>query len=142
MTLRGYFGASGRPHILAIVYFPRLAAGGGVEFLVDTGADASVLSLADAQRILQGKLGALTGDTDFGGVGGGLACFHEPGSLAFIDESASLILYDGVFIAKEDKVPSSLLGRDVLDRCAMTYDPTNARLVLEVRDSDGVLAPP
>ncbi len=141
MILRGYFGPDGRPRLRAVIRFPRLGSLGIVEFLVDTGADASVLSLPDASRILQGQLANLAGGQDLGGVGGGLSCYGEPGSINFpCDDRNSIVAYEQVvFIAKTNNVPDSLLGRDVLDRCAMTYDPENALLALQVRSADNYL---
>ncbi len=141
MILRGYFGPGGRPRLRAVISFPRLGSVGIVEFLVDTGADASVLSLPDASRILQGQLANLAGDQDFGGVGGGLSCYGEHGSIIFAcDDTKSIVAYEQVvFIAKMNNVSDSLLGRDVLDRCAMTYDPENGLLALQVRSADNYL---
>ncbi len=41
-----------------------------------------------------------------------------------------------VYVAAKHGLPDSLLGRDVLDRCAMTYDPTHGVVELEVRSAD------
>ena len=53
MTIHGSFNAhNGRPLIEGALYFPRFDfVGGLVTFVVDTGADVSLLSLSDARRI-------------------------------------------------------------------------------------------
>ncbi|MDE2695872.1 MAG: hypothetical protein OXH97_05075 [Chloroflexota bacterium] len=48
----GRFGdTSGRPYVEGRVYFPRFDLEGDISFLVDTGADASLLNPGDVARI-------------------------------------------------------------------------------------------
>ncbi len=74
MILRGYFDHHGRPRLRGAAVFPRFGRRGVVEFLVDTGADASVLSLPDGLRILQSRMAELVDARDFTGGGGSLSC--------------------------------------------------------------------
>jgi hypothetical protein len=84
--------------------------------------------------------GAFHGESRSVGVGGDVRFFVEPAILLFIEEERKLHAY---FLDLEISPPDpgieglpSLLGRDVLDRWAMTYDPTNQRLEFEVRSAD------
>ena len=137
MTLRGRFGQAGRPYIDAYVHFPRFAKGGPVSFLVDTGADASLLSHGDARRILAGDVDELVAaDAPIRGIGE-LEGFAESVQLAFVDVG-SLKIYERTVAIPQDPelaIPS-LLGRDVLDHWRMVYDPGLGRLSLEPRRAD------
>ena len=75
--ITGRFGdTSGRPFIEARLYLPRLNLSGDVSFLLDTGADASILMPADARR-LGVPFNQLEGDNECGGLGGTVHCFVE-----------------------------------------------------------------
>jgi hypothetical protein len=103
--------------------------------LVDTGADRSAIMPRDASRLGV----SLSDTTQILGTGfGGAAVGHR--------EWVSIgIAEDGIgeyrFLVEVD-VPHgesllpSVLGRDILDRCRLVYDPMNAILDLEVWRSD------
>ena len=78
------------------------------------------------------------------GIGGTASYFPEPAVLVFTDETAGQ--YYGyrisINVAKPDDVSDripSLLGRDVIRRWQMDYDPPNGRLAFTVRDADFAL---
>jgi hypothetical protein len=51
-VLHGRYGdTTGRPYVEGRVYFPRFGIHGNVSFLVDTGADTSLMSATDAFQI-------------------------------------------------------------------------------------------
>lgn len=53
MTIEGYFDSSGEPapYVEARVHLPRLGLSGTVDFLLDTGADATTLHPGDTGKI-------------------------------------------------------------------------------------------
>jgi hypothetical protein len=139
-VLRGRFGdTTGRPYIEGRVYFPRFAVHGDVSFLVDTGADASLLSPTDVYQ-MRLDLGAIARTSEAQGVGGIVRSLVEPAVVVFSAPAEAIWAYrldleilppepgdTGAVLRERDpelslKLPS-LLGRDVLDRWRMLYDP-------------------
>jgi hypothetical protein len=138
--LRGRFGdTSGRPYLEGRLVLPRLNIAGDVSFLVDTGADTSVLHPADAMR-MRIDFGDLTGDISSVGVGGTCHHFSEEAALVFAERRRVVHFYFiELAIAPPDpgmeELPS-LLGRDILDRWRMTYSPSNKYLGFKVLSAD------
>ena len=147
MTIHGSFSAhNGRPLIEGAIYFPRFNLGGLVTFIVDTGADVSLLSLGDARRIGVAS-GDLKGNHTIGGIGGTQRCYREPLNLAFLvsspePENSRVALYQQDVSISQKDLPVSLLGRDVLDRWRMLYEPSAGVLEFAVRSADQLLSPP
>lgn len=140
-TVRGRFGGtSGRPYVEARLFLPAIGIEGDVSFLVDTGADSTCLSATDATR-LGVDMGRLTEVSYCGGIGGEIAVRPTKGLIAFAGARA-LHLYEITIDVLEDSaghdIPS-LLGRDVLDRLRMVYQPSKALLSLALTDADHVL---
>lgn len=91
--LRGRFGdTSGRPFMAAHVSIASQKAFGEVSFLVDTGADTTVLMPVDADR-LGLDLSRLSDVTESTGIGGVSTDFVEPAQLVFSD-GGILHVYD------------------------------------------------
>ena len=136
----GSFGeGSGRPLIEGKIILPRLAIEGDVLFLMDTGADTSVLMPSDAKN-LGVPYNLLEGDRECGGIGGTVHSFVERAILVFSHPNRTLYGYDlEIDImphdAEMEEVPS-LLGRDVLDRWWIVYDPQGAGLRAKPRSAD------
>ena len=134
-----------RPCLRCRLSLPRLGITvEDITLLVDTGADTSYLHPRDG--VVAGvPFDLLQGRSRSQGIGGTASYFPEPAMLLFIDESAAR--YYGyrisVNVAKpgdvSDRIPS-LLGRDVIRRWQMDYDPTNSRLAFTVRDADFTMA--
>lgn len=122
--LRGRFGnTSGAPYLEAHIFLPRLKLRGLVSFLVDTGADGTVLMPADAKR-LGVKFKSLKNPTVSEGIGGEARGFNEKAILAFSDAQyvySYLLDIELSTPAKHNLRFPSLLGRDVLDkwRCVL-----------------------
>ena len=149
MTARllGRFGdTSGRPYLEARIVFPGLGVAGHISFLVDTGADRTIIHPIDGARIGV-DYGKLVWSASAVGVGGrtvkqaperALVVFSQPDKALYVYELDVLIVpQDNV--ATSMRIPS-LLGRDILDRWEMRYAPTNKRyrLWFKVRSADHI----
>jgi len=138
--LRGRFGdTTGRPYFEGRLGFPRLGVFGDISFLMDTGADCSVLMPMDAKR-LGVDYGKLTATAEACGVGGISKHFIEQAVVAFTDPGICLHIYNVVFrIASPspdiDATPS-LLMRDIIDRWAVSYDKSDTGLTASIISSD------
>lgn len=121
------------------IILPRLAIEGDVSFLMDTGADTSVLMPGDA-RNLGVPYHLLEGDRECGGIGGTVHSFVERAILVFAHPARTLYGYDleidiMPYAPDMEEVPS-LLGRDVLDCWRIVYDPSGAGLRAKPRSAD------
>lgn len=141
--LRGRFGdTSGRPYLEGRLVLPRLNLQGNISFIVDTGADRTVLMPLDGQRIGV-DYSTLTGGVSTVGVGGYAQMFEESGAAVFLEGSTTLHLYFikvsiASYTPEIADVPS-LLGRDVLDRWRMHYNPSTGSLTFKVNSADRTL---
>ena len=141
--LRGRFGdTSGRPYIEGRLIFPNLKIRSDISFLVDTGADRSLLLPNDGMRIGIDYT-KLTGDAESIGVGGVCHNFVEPALIVFSEPRRFLYVYSIDLViappAPDIMDPPSLLGRDILNQWRMIYDPTKNRLTFHVVSADVVL---
>lgn len=134
MLIEGQFGELGRPRVVVRVVFPRLGKDAPVSFVVDTGADASLLSEADAE-MMEIDYSALEQPRDIAGVGGFLGVHCESAILVFDDGSSSLSIRIDLGIAERGSSTAfqfpSLLGRDILDKARTVVDPTGCELSLD-----------
>ena len=85
----------------------------------------------------------LQGDRECGGIGGTIHNFVERAILVFSDPQVMLYGYDlEISIMPDDSemedVPS-LLGRDVIDRWRVIYDPQGVGLRVTVRSADTMI---
>ena len=146
--LRGTFGGrygdtSGRPYLEGRLILPRIGIAGNISFLVDTGADASMIMPLDGKR-LGIDYSQLQGDAVSFGLGGEIHSFLEDAILVFTEPGSALYLYNiEIDIpppdpALPDDLPS-LLGRDILDRWRMTYSPSRKNLTFKVFEADDII---
>lgn len=130
----GEFDDDGRPRLTGRLLIARLGIQHEVWFLVDTGADASVVHGDDA-----GAAGittaALRNPILHRGVGGRAQYFRESAWLVFHDADGAISYWYpvGLAIAPPETRDSarplpSLLGRDVIDNWIMEYNPIHAKL--------------
>ena len=139
--LRGRFGnTSGQPYIPARVYIPRLGLLGNISFLLDTGAESTVLMPADAQT-LGVDYDVLGNPAASVGIGGTVDVFQEPARLAFAENGGfmygyevNLLIYPGP--DSESMTFPSLLGRNVIDRWRVIYDRSTSELAARVVSFD------
>lgn len=135
--IRGSFDR-GRPLVECRLVIPRLRVNHRLMLLIDTGSIATCLHPADAIRagIPFEQLGNEIG---YAGVGGSATYFREVANLLFEDDSRLRIYQLNLLIAipaEYNRELPSLLGRDVLNRWYVGYDPTNDSLECAVRDAD------
>ena len=136
--IRGFIGRRNAPYMRCRVVFPRFRLMRDIDFLMDTGADDTCLHPRDAisARI---PFDRLEDEVSSRGIGGGASYYRERAFLMFQDD-AQMRIYDiQLHIAKPtegNQTFPSLLGRDIINRWSMLYDPTNDRLECLVRQSD------
>lgn len=117
----------------------RLDLQSDISFLVDTGADQSMLHPLDGVR-MGIDYTKLTDQDESIGVGGICRNFVEPALLVFSEPTKRLYVYS-IRIAVCPPSPNimnipSLLGRDVIDRWHMSYAPAKGRLTFRVLGAD------
>lgn len=123
--LEGRFGgAFAAPYIQANVSLPRLGLRGFLWFLIDTGADVTVLMPTDSLRIGV-NFGLLTNLTVSQGIGGMARGYRETAALSFSDRrytySYVLKMELAAPLAHNTQLPS-LLGRDILAQWRVIVD--------------------
>lgn len=138
--IEGRFGdTSGRPYVEGRVYFPRFDLEGDISFLVDTGADASLLNPGDVARIGV-DIDLLEGRAESFGLGGAIECFVEPTWVILVAIDGATHIYEvemEIAPVRPDTLDlPSLLGREILDRWRMVYDPEIGVLEFDVRSAD------
>ncbi len=136
----GKFRALASPYVDCHLSLPGLGIAADITFLVDTGADSTFLHPRDG---LDAGIpfDLLRGSSASRGIGGTVSYFPEPAVLVFTDEATrqDYGYRININVAKPDDVSDripSLLGRDVIRRWQMDYDPTYSKLVFTVRDAD------
>jgi len=126
-------GGRPRPYVTGRLTIPSQAITGEVNFLIDTGADSTLLAPADALA-LGVDIGRLpTGPTSMG-VGGHAATVRAEASLTLYGLNFPLdlrILVPGSprQQAALTRIPS-LIGRDVLSHFALFFEERTARVLL------------
>ena len=118
-VVRGHI-LQGRPYVSAFVCFPRLRANLWVNFLIDTGADETLISPFDTLKggIKPEQLGKTKEIASLGGI---LRVFSEPALVLFQQEDGVTLVYEAeVDILQElaglNKGLPSILGRDIIGK--------------------------
>ena len=110
-----------------------------MEFLLDTGADTTSVNAPDASD-LNIPLGRLGVPTAIGGIGGRGYFSTEKALVAFengADDSRFSVYEIDLYIANSEvRSLPSLLGRNIINRWRIDYDPTNGVLECAVRSAD------
>ena len=123
--LKGLFRSeTGAPIVEGHVAFPRLDRRGVVFFLVDTGADGTVLMPGDCDK-LKIDYGTLVNPTTSQGIGGSSGGFTERAVLSFSDERFRYVYVLKIEISAPTRFNQefpSLLGRDILNRGRSVID--------------------
>jgi hypothetical protein len=106
-----------------------------VPFLVDTGADQTVLSGSILANL---HLDAHAADGRLGGIGGVVVALHVDTQIRLFADNGQDVLFHGRFAASSDleTLDMSVLGRDVTDLFAVIVDrPGDTVLMLSQRHS-------
>ena len=131
----GEFDGNGRPRLDGHLFIERLGIQHDVWFLVDTGADSSIIHGNDAEAA--GIVAAdLCRPIWSRGVGGAAQYFRETAWLVFSDANGAISYWYEVELAIAPPPETgdgarplpSLLGRTVIDNWVMEYNPTHAKL--------------
>lgn len=115
------------PYVWCRVYLPNLDRRALVPFLIDTGADHTVLHPQDSLRLLgSDEIRASPDPIAFGGAGAGTPHHPLQAELVFLneDQRSTFTVALTVFVAEppHNEEVESLLGRDALDSFVMHFD--------------------
>jgi predicted aspartyl protease len=144
--IRGYFGgphSRRRPFVIADLSIPDLAIAGTVHFLVDTGADSTVLSPRDAALLGLDPSHLPSGPTSTG-VGGQMATVSTQAILALdtlqFPTTLRILAPAGRRQREALRTIPSLLGRDILRHFAFFLEERTDRVLLLTPDEADALA--
>lgn len=136
---------------LSLETFPDVGRPGRiVRFLIDTGADRTLLSPAHAARVFGAqeyrRMMSTERRINIGGVGTGASVVIRPAFLQFrADVDDPILLLHDLWVAAEIRDQSgavlnrhmpSLLGRDILNHFTLTVSPPNG--VLELIEEEAI----
>ena len=140
--VQGWFDEHGRPRIRALVKLPRLNAYGNIRFVVDTGADVTMISYHDAD-LLGIKPNQLRRPTDTHGIGGSIRCFKERSFLHFEEAAGKIHAYrvEAQIASPDQTPPVSLLGRDVMRRWVLLHHQLAGIVQAVVLEADKTVSP-
>ena len=106
-----------------------------VRFLIDTGADLTVISPVDVWR-LEIDVKDLTPDVQVGGIGGAKRFAERDASISFEAQDGILFRYDIPVLLSLDSVVesnhASLLGQDILQQMSANFDPSNETSAIQL----------
>lgn len=133
--IRGRFDHFRRPYVQGRLILPQWNIQGDVQFLVDTGADSTIIHPYDGLR-LRVPFAELESEILSVGIGGRHPYCPENAVLLFEDDSRLREYHCEVLIGRpsghSDRLPS-LLGRPLLNHWRMLYDPVRDRLTMSHR---------
>ncbi len=113
-----------------------------VLFVIDSGADQTLLAPETVMRILVDYEGLKGQDAAVRTPAGEIAVFLEDLTLTFVGESdaISIQIEAAVFSPNEpgpnNKSTENILGRDVLSRCCLTLDDRSDSVTLDFHSND------
>jgi predicted aspartyl protease len=129
--LEGRFGdTSGAPFLEGRIILHRLGISGLVSFLVDTGADATILTPTDGRK-LGIDYDSLQNPETSAGIGGPARTFQEQAILSFSDRRYVYSYLIAVRILEPkpyNRQYNSLLGRDILRSGHFVMDSAKRRV--------------
>ena len=129
-----------RPTVTGVVQVNELGIECVVDFLVDTGADATCMHYPDVAvaEVDQDRLKEVGVSREFGGVGGDAKYRQVSADITFEDTDRRSRTYAIELLVADTSQETmgerpSLLGRDILDLHLMVYDPQRDRLECVVK---------
>ena len=145
MAITGWFrGGQGQqvPSVQARIVVPDVKVEGDVTFLLDTGADVSLIMPKDARRLgIPFESLQSTGNL-VRGIGGSSRLYRADASLAFSDSENAYVYRIELAITEPSEHAEalpSLLGRDILNRWLMRYEAPRDVLEAEVDSADLII---
>jgi predicted aspartyl protease len=131
--IEGWFGFESRPFIELTVRLTRLDLEVSAAFLVDTGADSTLLSGREWRRAGVERSTLKAPSQTIAGFGGFVDLSLEPAVLVLrhADGSEDLLSIDIEMGAEQPAGIPSVLGRDVLNRYRLVASPRENILTLE-----------
>lgn len=131
---------TGEPRIEASISLSGHRIGRGVSLLIDTGADTTTI-MPDDSRLLGIDIGQMEGTNTIIGIGGTVDTAVRDTKLSFSENRSGLIRHYFLpvdYIRHDQGIVGlpSILGRDILDRWRMNYDPVNGKLEFTVHSAD------
>ena len=139
MPVRGHYrqgGLTPAPFVNAQVELPALHISTEVEFLADTGAEATTLLHDTLSRLSVSpqRVRSLPRTASVTGIGGDVPCYTTRAIVSLRDDSLSA---PHAFDINIDLAPSlktadlpSLLGRDILNQLRCVFDHTDGEVIL------------
>lgn len=142
MIIGRFGGSSQRPYVEGRVSIPSQNISADISFVLDTGADMTVLMPMDGAKIgldynnLNNVVSSL-------GISGYSQDFLVSGYVTFRGSDGTLYSYeiDLLVSSPSPEISSipSLLGRNIMNKWAIRYDPTNAVLEASVHAADSII---
>jgi hypothetical protein len=130
-----------RPLVSGRVTIPRLRTSRDIWFLVDTGADLSVVSAAEGLSL--GFDPAELGDgVEIAGFAGRARHHVEPAFLSFITRGRAYVYRIPILVTAPSPdlyLLPSILGRDILNRWDMSYRPSRGSLTFDIGTADEIM---
>lgn len=144
MPLDGRFDSTGRPFVTGELLLPDQGIRASLSFLVDTGADQTLLMPAATARLGIDFSRLAVTPHHMAGIGGSVRYAHAAARLVFYRSSVYAYRLT-IAIVEPGSQPTpveALLGRDILDRWYLRYDSRQQLLRAENITADEVFALP
>ena len=138
--IQGRFGDTSKsPYVEGRLRIPGLRIESNVSFLVDTGAESTVLLPEDVVRMKLDYSALSESGVQVSGIGGSSPTYVESAIIMFTEPGVAVYSYEVKLLIvelKNHKGLPSLLGRDILSRWRMNYSPIDNQLEFEVVNAD------